>query len=267
EEADGLWNLKNNDNRGDGGDIYPGVASNTSFTNVTVPNSLSNFGNPTNVEVTAIGISGDPMTATMKGGYFPPAAVSVVPDSGYTDSGVVGIDLFGSGFNHGATFALSDGGPPFAASYTEWVGHEKLTGNIELTGLASGYYDIVVTNPDGQTSVMANAFQVIDTTTTDSETPGVPTSFALGQNVPNPFNPSTKISFDIAEQSSVSLKIYDINGRVIRTLVNSVMAPDRYEVNWDGRNENGSMVASGVYFYRLQAGSGFRAVRKLVLMR
>ena len=108
---------------------------------------------------------------------------------------------------------------------------------------------------------------MIDTTTTDSNTPDVPKSFTLSQNVPNPFNPITTIAFDIASDQQVSLKIYDVQGRLIRTLVNEQMQARSYSVQWDGKNDRGSMVASGVYFYQLQAGSEYRAVKKLILMR
>ncbi|MBU8921469.1 MAG: M6 family metalloprotease domain-containing protein [Bacteroidales bacterium] len=269
EEADGLEHLMDNTNRGDAGDIYPGSSSNTSFGSSTTPNSYNNNGNPTNVEVTMIGLSGNPMTATMKGGWFAPTLTSVLPDSGYTDGGEFSIDdILGGGINYGASFYLSNGSDPdIPASSVEWVGHAKLTGTIDLAGASSGYYDFVVENPDGQTVVLAGAFQVIDTTVTDSEIPDVPGEFALSQNVPNPFNPITTIAFDIASDQQVSLKIYDVQGRLIRTLVNEYMPARSHSVRWDGKNERGTNVASGVYFYQLQAGSEYRAVKKLVLMR
>lgn len=89
----------------------------------------------------------------------------------------------------------------------------------------------------------------------------IPRSFNLAQNYPNPFNPSTTFAFDVPSTSFVSLKVYDILGREVATVVNEEKKPGRYEVTWDA---NG--IASGLYFYRMQAGT-FDRVRKLVLMK
>jgi hypothetical protein len=85
--------------------------------------------------------------------------------------------------------------------------------------------------------------------------------FALHQNYPNPFNPSTTIKLEIPVKGIVSLKIYDILGREVVTLLNKEMMPGRYETQWIAGNK-----ASGVYFYRLQAGS-FVQTKKLILLR
>ena len=88
-----------------------------------------------------------------------------------------------------------------------------------------------------------------------------PSGYALSQNYPNPFNPATNIGFHIAEVSLVTLKVYDILGREVATLVNGVRRPGAYTVSFDG-----SGLASGVYFYRLQAGR-FADTKKLLLLR
>jgi hypothetical protein len=94
-----------------------------------------------------------------------------------------------------------------------------------------------------------------------------PARTALHQNVPNPFNPVTTIRFDLARTGHVSLRIYDVAGRAVRTLVNDTMkAAADHEVVWDGRDDAGTQVSSGVYFYRLEAGT-VSDVRKMVLMR
>ncbi len=89
----------------------------------------------------------------------------------------------------------------------------------------------------------------------------LPTLTSLYQNYPNPFNPKTDITFQISGTSHVTLKIYDILGREVATLVNEPKAPGRYEVSWDA-----GKMASGVYFYRLQAGV-FSETKKLILLR
>jgi hypothetical protein len=90
---------------------------------------------------------------------------------------------------------------------------------------------------------------------------GYPEDFKLEQNYPNPFNPVTKISYSIAKQGLVTLKIYDMLGREIKTLVNEVKTPRAYIVDF-----NGSNFASGVYFYKIQAGD-FMQVKRMVLIK
>jgi hypothetical protein len=90
---------------------------------------------------------------------------------------------------------------------------------------------------------------------------GVPTEFKLSQNYPNPFNPSTSIQYSVPSTQYVSLKVYDMLGRELRTLVSDVKPPGSYTAEWDARG-----VASGVYFYRIEAGA-FRETRKLILLR
>ncbi|MCB0721664.1 MAG: T9SS type A sorting domain-containing protein [Ignavibacteriae bacterium] len=89
----------------------------------------------------------------------------------------------------------------------------------------------------------------------------VPTVYELYQNYPNPFNPTTKIKFDIPQPGFVTLKVYDITGKEVATLVNSNLEPARYEVNW-----NGTQFASGVYFFRINAGD-FVKVQKMILVK
>jgi M6 family metalloprotease-like protein len=89
----------------------------------------------------------------------------------------------------------------------------------------------------------------------------LPTSYKLSQNYPNPFNPATKINFALPKQGFVTLKVYDIIGREIKTLVNEVKQAGYYTVDF-----NGSSLASGVYFYRIQSGD-FISVKRMVLVK
>lgn len=93
-----------------------------------------------------------------------------------------------------------------------------------------------------------------------------PPACDLFQNYPNPFNPSTEIRFTVRERKHVTLRIYDVSGRLVRTLVDRVKDTGIHSVNWNGRNELGAAVASGVYFYRLDMGQ-FKRTRKMVLLR
>ena len=90
----------------------------------------------------------------------------------------------------------------------------------------------------------------------------IPTVFALEQNYPNPFNPTTKISFSIPKDDFVILKIYDMLGREVQTLVNEFQIANTYSVNFDASN-----LSNGVYFYRLQIGQDFVEAKKMLLIK
>lgn len=89
----------------------------------------------------------------------------------------------------------------------------------------------------------------------------------LGDCYPNPFNPSTRIRFELSRPAVVTLRIYDLQGRLVRTLVeNDHLVPGRYESEWDGRDEREASAAAGVYLYRLVT-DGFSASRRMTLMK
>ena len=96
----------------------------------------------------------------------------------------------------------------------------------------------------------------------------LPKVFSLAQNSPNPFNPATTISYSVPEGTSVqvTLKVYDIRGFLLRTLVDELREPGSYSVFWDGTDGTGRPVPSGIYLYRMQAGD-FVQTRKMVLLK
>jgi hypothetical protein len=96
--------------------------------------------------------------------------------------------------------------------------------------------------------------------------PSVPATFALSQNYPNPFNPTTRIAYSIPSAQFVSLKVYDLLGRHIRTLIDAGVPAGSHTVSWDGTDDGGSAVPSGVYIYRLITAS-FASTRKMILVR
>jgi hypothetical protein len=99
----------------------------------------------------------------------------------------------------------------------------------------------------------------------------LPVSYALYGNIPNPFNPSTTIKYTVAEKGKgrelVSLKVFDARGRFVKALVNGKQESGYYKVNWDGRNERGVSVGSGVYFYRISIGREFIKSRKMIVLK
>ena len=98
----------------------------------------------------------------------------------------------------------------------------------------------------------------------------LPTSFQLNQNFPNPFNPSTTISFDLPTRSKVTLKIFNLLGQEVSTLIDKDLPANSYKVEWDGRSDTGESVASGIYFYKLIAEAGdneFVETKKMMLLK
>ena len=97
--------------------------------------------------------------------------------------------------------------------------------------------------------------------------PERPHAFLLNQNYPNPFSPSTTISYALPSGGErVCLHVYNITGQLVRELVNEPQESGVYTVHWDGRNDRGAHVSSGIYFYRLEAGSR-SLVRKMVMLK
>ena len=95
----------------------------------------------------------------------------------------------------------------------------------------------------------------------------VPARTALLGSAPNPFNPQTTISFELAEQGAVTLQVFDLSGRLVKTFLNNEVCPQgRNEATWNGRDDTGRMVASGTYFYRLKAGN-YSDTKSLVLIK
>ncbi len=100
-----------------------------------------------------------------------------------------------------------------------------------------------------------------------AETPFIPTTSAVMQNHPNPFNPTTAITYDVAAAGPVQIEIFDVSGHRIRTLVSGHKSAGRYTATWDGRDGNGTEVHSGVYFYRMTAPGYTSPAKKMLLLK
>ena len=102
---------------------------------------------------------------------------------------------------------------------------------------------------------------------TDLTTTPLPDTFELSQNFPNPFNPSTEIQFTVGKDALVSLNIYDIQGRLVSSLIdNYFYSAGSYQMNWNGKNQYGTQVPSGMYLYKLESSNQI-VTRKMVLMK
>jgi len=109
-----------------------------------------------------------------------------------------------------------------------------------------------------------------ETVTGLASQPDLPKAYSLSQNYPNPFNPSTTISFEIPEREdatqNVVLTIYDVRGRQVRMLIDQDLEPGRHTIAWNGRDDRGAKVASGIYLYTLLAGDR-RFTRKMSILK
>ena len=97
-------------------------------------------------------------------------------------------------------------------------------------------------------------------------TVAAPEQFVLEQNIPNPFNPTTRIAFQLPRSTHVTLQIFNQNGQLVRTLVNTSYSAGRHTVTWQARNDNGGRVPSGVYFYKMECDE-YSRIRKLLLLK
>ena len=100
----------------------------------------------------------------------------------------------------------------------------------------------------------------------DNNVKVTPTEFVLNQNYPNPFNPATVISFSIPKAENVKLYVYNLLGEKVTTLINSDLNIGNHKVTWNGKNDFGITVPSGVYFYKLETPS-FNQSRKMILLK
>jgi hypothetical protein len=175
-----------------------------------------------------------------------------------------------SGYDPKATMMTID------AEISQWVTNEKGEGTVTIQSLEGGTSWIVngdtleadeMTVEINSTSGMENLLDALsddeqDRTilSTDEPTEMV-TDFELHQNYPNPFNPSTQITFDLAESGSVSLKVHDMTGREVATLVNGHTAAGTHSVTFEAAG-----LPSGTYLYTLRAGN-YHESKKMVLMK
>jgi predicted outer membrane repeat protein len=151
---------------------------------------------------------------------------------------------------------------PGPASFVTLVAAGNTSANL---GPSSGatFYRLAALDDDGYMSGYSNEAEL------DTGTPTDPTPthrWVLHQNVPNPFNPQTTIRYELRERGPVQLTVYDVTGRVVRRLVSGVQDAGLQSVIWNATSDDGARVASGMYFYKLRAGS-FVATNKMVVLK
>ena len=143
---------------------------------------------------------------------------------------------------------------------SEFIGYTTYT-NYDVSGAVYDFYHVTATDFSGNEGDPAT----VDNANTGAEG-GMPVAYALRQNRPNPFGASTAIGFDLPRQAGVTLEVIDIEGRVVRTLLDEARPAGRYSVAWDGRDASGAAAGPGVYFIRMTAGE-FSQTRKAMLLK
>ena len=154
------------------------------------------------------------------------------------------------------TYTLADG-----VSLPDNVSFYFTIVNIPGTSLNPELLNVVCSYPSQDNPATVNT-----TVASADEGSILPSKYALFQNYPNPFNPSTQITFDVPTSEVVMLRVYNLLGQDVQTLINKSMAPGRYTVEWNGNDMLNNDVASGVYFYELR-GESFISRKKMLLIR
>jgi len=146
-----------------------------------------------------------------------------------------------------------------------WLGNGKLEGMLRFDS-----FQLRRTSASRSTSgkIHFTRLQVVKkaVVSVGDDESGTPAIFDLSQNYPNPFNPSTTIRYQLPAHGVVTLRVFDLLGREIATILNGAQGAGSYQVRWDGKNASGESVASGVYIYQLRAGTSV-LTRKMILMK
>lgn len=233
----------------------------------------------------------DPEAPTFVGRYSngcPLGAVAIINNSAvwscFTD-GIVIVDLSDPTNPHAASYLLMDGAPadvcsigPYAIVACDVPGLAMvdvsnpelpvLVGTCETPGYAFGVAaDSEYIYVADDRSLIIFQHHLFSSGVSDDQPITLPGQLRLRQNYPNPFNPTTAIEYDLPRQETVTLTIYDILGRKVKTLLeNRPQHAGRHWIIWDGKDDGGRAVSSGIYFYRLTAGP-FSESRKMMLVK
>jgi len=173
--------------------------------------------------------------------------------------------------DHQSTLVLTGDGNTFL--YQAYLGQVSLETSDNLTVFVDDYAIRTGSVSDPVGSIARTWYDGISYAqiekTDPSSTAGIeilPDGLNLGQNYPNPFNPVTTIPYTLSRSAEVSLLIYDLQGKLVRTVVDAYQGGGNYQATWSGRNDRGNPVASGIYIYRLNVDK-LILQKKMILMR
>jgi len=129
------------------------------------------------------------------------------------------------------------------------------------------YYKVRAIDAESQWSGFSNREEaIVDDEVSVESGVEIPSEFTLKQNYPNPFNAQTRIAFSLASPGNVKLEVFDITGKLVRKIVDARLKAGNHQVIWDGKNDSGRIVSSGIYLYRLSAPDN-SSVRKMTLVK
>ena len=305
EQADGRFQLEHcygSPNKGDAGDPFPGSYNKRAFDDTTTPNSRNYYDNSTQVAVWSISNSDSVMHANLDVTWSRPCLYLdefTLDDSAPGGNGngkpeggeTVKIYFTISNIWLPINSTIVTGSVDTAAGIT-FTDDSSYLGTIGTGGSANNYSDpmefvvdslfperltIFTLHVQGNTTSGTYSLDFneevwagnTDVSDFDEEDTNIPKSIELFQNYPNPFNPTTSIQFTVKGGPSplhTTLKIYNLRGQLVRTLVDEDKPGGNYTLLWDGRDEGGKAVSSGIYFYKLTAGS-FSEIKKMVLLK
>jgi hypothetical protein len=199
---------------------------------------------------------------------------SGVPDQFYVFGGCPVVNEFDVLKKTGTTSKVALHYPVFnSISFPAAIANDRLNsgGNTVRTmwfGFSYQYIsDDVKASPEDCFEIARDVFAWMQNPVKPNVSEGeVPRAYKLAQNVPNPFNPSTSITFAMKDKGVVTLKIYNVAGQLVRTLMSGTKDVGSYTVTWDGKSDRGGAVASGVYFYKMET-KDFSQTRKMVMLR
>jgi Secretion system C-terminal sorting domain/Immune inhibitor A-like, MAM domain/IPT/TIG domain len=187
---------------------------------------------------------------------FPPQIIYIFPDTAEIGTSVA-VTVEGTDFD--STAVVDIGGIPLSNQTV--VDYYTITGNSP-SNLPAGFYNVTVTNSDGQYDILVLGFQVYDPTGIEEEpSTSLPAGFKLMQNYPNPFNPVTNIQFGLARTSYVKLEVYDLLGKKVASILENQLSAGYHSVRFDA-----SSLAGGIYYYRLQT-DDYVATKKFILTK
>ncbi|MCK5050780.1 MAG: T9SS type A sorting domain-containing protein [Candidatus Cloacimonetes bacterium] len=139
--------------------------------------------------------------------------------------------------------------------------------NPTYTYSTAGLYTVSLTVSDGTNTDTEIKVDYINVSFTGIESETISLETILLSNYPNPFNPTTTISFSISNESKIDISIYNIKGQKVKTLMNESFEKGSHSIIWDGEDETGNSVSSGIYYYKLKMNGKIEAVRKCLLLK
>ena len=135
--------------------------------------------------------------------------------------------------------------------------------DFEFEYNTTNYYRVLAVDNSGNYSEYS---EIVDAAVLGVDVDPLPEQYALYQNYPNPFNPFTKIKFDVPENTNVTFRIFDISGKIVKTINLGMQGPGREHFFWDATNQSGETVSAGLYLYMVET-DNFTSVRKMLLLK